>query len=402
MPKHLTHAAISKPMNGGRYFDTTKGLHLYVKNNGKKYWVYRFTHNKKRHDLGLGSYPETALSEARDKALEARSKINKGVNPISRDQMLLKAEKPLVRFKKFAEEHIEMNSIQWRNKKHVSQWKNTMRDYVYPVIGDLPLSSINTEHILAIISPIWANKTETAARIRGRIERILSAAITRGLREAPNPAIWRGHLENVLPSIKKVARVKHHKALPYNQIQELIKQLRDRDCIGALALEFLILTASRSGEVRFAKWDEISDDLWVIPSTRMKANKEHKVPLTPRCVEILELVKSIYGKAEYVFHRKAKPLSNVAMPSLLNRIKPGFTVHGFRSTFRDWVAEETEHSGEVAEMALAHQIQNRVEASYRRGNLLSRRRSLMLDWELFCNGLGSNNIVSMNHRKIVA
>ncbi len=391
MPKFLTNAAISRPLDEGRYFDTTKGLHLYVKPNGKKYWVYRFTHNKKRHDLGLGSYPGTPLSEARNRALEARSKLAVGVSPLAIKIESTAIEPPKIAFREFAEAHINLNSAEWRNSKHVSQWHNTMRDYVYPVIGHLPLESITTEHILSILMPIWTQKTETASRIRGRIERILSAAITRGLRPGPNPAVWRGHLETVLPAMKRANRVKHHRAIPYSQIQGVLQELRNRDCISAFALEFLILTASRSGVVRFAKWEEIEGNVWVIPSSKMKVTREHKVPLTPRCIEILDTAKSIYGGEEYIFHRHGKPLSNVAMSGLLERIKPGFTVHGFRSTFRDWVAEETDHSGEVAEMALAHQISNRVEAAYRRGNLLMRRRQLMEDWEKFC---GSTELCS--------
>lgn len=392
MPKFLTNSAISKPLDAGRYFDATKGLHLYVKPNGKKYWVYRFTHNKRRHDLGLGGYPETPLSEARNRALEARSKLVEGVNPIVIKVESKQAATSKIIFREFAESHINLNSAEWRNAKHISQWHNTMRDYVYPIIGDLPLELITTEHILSILTPIWKLKTETASRIRGRTERILSAAITRGLRPAPNPAVWKGHLENVLPTMKRASRVKHHRAVPYNQIQEVIQQLHKRDCISALALEFLILTASRTGEIRFAKWEEIEGNVWIIPSTKMKSIREHKVPLTTRCIEILKTTKSIYGSKEYIFQRHGRPLSNVAMSSLLKRIKPGYTVHGFRSTFRDWVAEETDHSGEVAEMALAHQISNRVEAAYRRGNLLMRRRQLMEDWEKFCESTELCNV----------
>lgn len=398
MPKFLTNAAISKRLVAGRYFDATKGLHLYVKPNGKKYWVYRFTHNKRRHDLGLGSYPDTPLSEARNRALEARSKIVGGINPIPNKIEPTSAKNPITTFREFADSHINLNSAEWRNAKHVSQWHNTMRDYVYPIIGDLALELITTEHILSILTPIWKLKTETASRIRGRIERILSAAITRGLRHAPNPAVWRGHLENVLPPMRRANRIKHHRAVPYTQIHEVIEQLRNRDCISALALEFLILTASRSGEIRFAKWEEIEGNVWVIPASKMKATREHKVPLTARCLEILKMTHSIYGADEYIFHRYGKPLSNVAMSSLLERIKPGFTVHGFRSTFRDWAAEETDHSGEVAEMALAHQISNRVEAAYRRGNLLMRRRQLMEDWERFCGSSETFNVCNTELR----
>ena len=398
MPQYLTHAFVSKPLKAGRYFDTTRGLHMYVKPNGKKFWVYRFTFSGKRHDMGLGPYPEINLSSARSKAQEARSQIIKGVNPVIKERPPIEVHSISPKFCDFAEEYITINSAQWRNPKHVAQWHSTMRDYVYPIIGQLKLEAINTEHILSILNPIWTCKTETASRVRGRIERILSAAITRNLRSSPNPAIWRGHLENILPKPKKIQRVKHHAALPYSEIKNVITQLRERDCMSALSLEFLILTASRTGEVRFASWDEIEGDVWVIPGERMKAGKEHRVPLTERCMDILRVAKSTYGEKEYIFHTKGSPLSNVAMAGLLDRIAPGFTVHGFRSTFRDWVAEETLHSGEVAEMALAHQIQNRVEASYRRGNLLARRRTLMQDWANYCEGLDGNDVISIDLR----
>jgi len=396
MPQHLTHAFVSKLLESGRYFDTTRGLHIYVKPNNTKFWVYRFTYCGKRHDMGLGPYPEVSLSNARLKAQEARSQVMNGINPVIKELPPIETLSISPKFRDFADEYIQLNSVQWRNPKHVAQWHSTMRDYVYPIIGGLRLEVINTEHILTILNPIWASKTETASRLRGRIERILSAAITRGLRPGPNPAIWRGHLENILPKPKKIQRVKHHAALPYSEIKSVVSQLRERDCMSALSLEFLILTASRTGEVRFATWEEIEEDVWVIPGERMKAGKEHRVPLTERCIEILKLSKSIYSETKYIFNTKGNPQSNVAMATLLEGIAPGFTVHGFRSTFRDWVAEETLHSGEVAEMALAHQIQNRVEASYRRGNLLARRRSLMQDWSNYCDNLESKNVISID------
>ena len=398
MPKHLTHAFISKPLESGRYFDTTRGLHLYVKPNKTKFWVYRFTFCGKRHDMGLGPYPEVSLSSVRLKAQEARFQAMNGVNPVIKGKSLIETPSMSPKFSDFAEEYIRVNSVQWRNPKHTAQWRSTMRDYAYPIIGELRIDAINTEHILAILNPIWANKTETASRLRGRMERIISAAISRGLRAGPNPASWRSHLENILPKPKKIQRVKHHAALPYSQIKGVIEQLRKKDCMSALSLEFLILTAARTGEVRFATWNEIEEDVWVIPAERMKAGKEHRVPLTERCMDILKISKSVFGESKYIFHTKGHPISNVAMASLLGRIAPNFTVHGFRSTFRDWVAEETLHSGEVAEMALAHQIQNRVEASYRRGNLLSRRRTLMQDWANYCDSSESINVISINLR----
>jgi integrase len=199
-----------------------------------------------------------------------------------------------------------------------------------------------------------------------------------------NPAQWRGHLEHTLPPPKRIRKVEHHAALPYEQVNKVVMALRDKECVSALALEFLILTAGRTGEIRFARWSEIQGDLWVIPADRMKAKREHKVPLSERCNQILQIAKSLPGSSDFIFHRNGQPLSNVAMSKLLEGIAPGCTVHGFRSSFRDWIAEETDHSGDVAEMALAHKIVNAVEASYRRGDLLQHRRRLMDDWANYC------------------
>lgn len=396
MAKNLTNQLVSKPLSQGRYFDTTKGFHLYVKKDGKKYWVFRYSINGNRHDLGLGPYPDISLATARAKAIEFRGMLLKGQEPAKGKCRKNQAAPKAITFKDFACDFIATNEAQWKNKKHADQWRNTLRDYVYPVIGDRSLDSINTNDVLDILNPIWGSKTETATRIRGRVERILSAAITRQLRAGPNPASWKGHLENILPKLKKSRRVKHHAAMPRHQIKGFIEQLREKECISALALEFLILTASRTNEVQFAKWSEIYEDVWIIPAARMKAEREHRVPLSARCINILKIAKSVFGESEYLFHRSGRPLSNMAMAKLLKRIHPQYTVHGFRSTFRDWVSEETEVSGELAEMALAHSIGNRVEASYRRGDMMARRRFLMDSWLQYCeNGAVSYQVIDM-------
>lgn len=382
MPQTLTHAFISKPLQPKRYFDTVPGLHLYVKRSGTKYWVLRCTVNGKRYDKGLGSLSDTSLAEAREQALDVRRQIRNGKNPFIKGVTATTSQAPT--FETFAHWYIESNKSQWTNSKHIDQWHNTIRDYANPVIGKIPLDKINTDHIHEILEPIWTQKPETASRIRGRIERILGAATTKGYRSNANPALWRGHLENLLPKSSKRRRVKHHPAVPYQQVRESIASLRGKDCLSALALEFLILTAARTSEVRFARHSEIHNDVWIIPSERMKAGIEHRVPLCLRALQIIAISKSIYGESEFLFHRLGRPLSNVAMSKLLRSINPGFTVHGFRSTFRDWVAEETEYTGELAEMALAHRIPNQVEAAYRRGDLLSKRRQLMNDWSAYC------------------
>ena len=384
MGRGLTNLLVSKVLDGGRYYDTTRGLHLYVKNNGKKYWVFRYCLRGHRHDIGLGPFPEIPLSAARSRAIELRGAILRGEDPIKRIDPSKEGKPTVPTFFEFAEEYIALNQDEWKNKKHIDQWRNTLRDYVYPFIGAKSLDAINTIDLLDVLTPIWKSKTETATRIRGRIERILSAAITRQLRDGPNPASWRGHLENLLPKIKKSRRVKHHAAMPRQQVREFIQKLRGKDCISALALEFLILTSVRTSEALYAKWSEIQEDVWVIPAQRMKAEKEHRVPLTSRCMTILNLAKSLAGESEFIFHKNGRPLSNMAMANVLKRIHPEYTVHGFRSTFRDWVSEETEYSGELAEMALAHTIGNRVESSYRRGDLLNRRRFMMDSWLQYC------------------
>lgn len=386
MGRSLTHATISRYLNPGRYFDSTQGLHLYVKSTGRKSWVFRYTKSGKRRDLGLGPYPAITLSEARDRALELRRAILNGTDPFAAKQMKKQEGQPQapVTFADFAEEFITLNEPQWQNLKHIAQWRYSLREFAYPVIGRKTLPEIDTNDLLSILAPIWKTKTETASRLRGRIERVIAAAITRGLRSGPNPAIWRGHLDTVLPKASRIKRVKHHAALPHRDLPALIAEIHSRECASALALEFLILTAARSGEVRYSKWGEIQGDLWVIPAERTKMRREHRVPLCDRAQLILKLAIAQLGQENYIFHRSGKPLSNVAMSHLLERLRPGYTVHGFRSTFRDWVSEDTDHSGEVAEMALAHQIENRVEAAYRRGDLLTRRRRLMDDWEKHC------------------
>lgn len=388
MARSLTNQFVAKQLDAGRYYDLVKGFHLYVKEGGKKYWVFRFSRNRKRSDLGLGPYPEVSLADARARAMEYRRMLFKGEIPSSsRAARAESTELIEINFSEFAEEYIRSNEVQWKNPKHIQQWRNTLATYVYPFIGTKALNSINTEDMLRILNPIWVAKTETASRVRGRVEKILSAAITRQLRSGPNPATWNGHIENLLPKPSKIKKVKHHAAIPYSSMAGLLAILKTKDCVSALALQFLILTAARTGEVIKARWSEVHNDLWVIPAERMKAGREHRVPLTESAVMILKMAKSIWGESEFIFHNAGKPMSGAAMSALLERVAPGYTIHGFRSSFRDWVAEETEFSGELAEMALAHTIKNQVEASYRRGDLLSRRRVLMNAWALFCDGV---------------
>ena len=303
-------------------------------------------------------------------------------------------------FREFAHECIKAKSHEWRNQKHGEQWYNTLATYADPVIGSLPLDEIDTEHILKILTPIWHTKTETASRLRGRIEWVLASATTRKLRSGQNPAAWRGHLETVLPRPSRVAPVDHHPALPYKQIPALMKQLADIDGVSALALQFLILNASRSGEVLGALRSEVDENgLWTIPGTRMKAGKAHRVPLGQRSHDLLQVAKMLDTDSRHLFSKNGKALSNMAMLMLIRRMALGVTVHGFRSAFRDWVAEETSHNPDTAELALAHTIPNKVESAYRRGDMLEQRRRLMNDWEAYCFSEIEKPEVSGNLRK---
>jgi len=388
----MTDLGLRTLLAPGRYTDSqTRGLHLWVKPTLKKYWIFRFTINGNRRNIGLGSYPLIPLKTARIRAQKAALQVAEGMDPRG-ESSAPKAHQSdrkqvEVIFSEFALNWIETNRHAWRNDKHAEQWIYTLRNYAFDVIGTKNLSDIGESDILKILQPIWTSKPETASRLRSRLERILAAAKVKGLRDAPNPATWKGHLDAVLPSPKALKRQRgerHHKALPYRELPEFISKLRDQDGLAALALEFTILHASRTGEVLYAKWAEIKDGLWTIPSERMKAGREHRVPLLGRSIEILEIARHLNPESPYLFSISNRPLSNMAMLSVLKRLNPTITVHGFRSTFRDWIAEETEHSSEVAEMALAHTIHNKTEAAYRRGDLLERRRQLLQDWQTFC------------------
>ena len=374
--------ALTKP---GRYTDDqTKGLHLWVKGSGRKYWNLRYTFAGSRKGLGLGAYPEVSLKQARIRAIEQRNLINKSVDPIHvKHAPKAPALVPLgPKFQDFALDYINTMRPKWRNHKHGDQWVATVTNYAFPVIGAMPVAAIDTQHVLDILAPIWSIKTETAVRLRRRIERILSAAITRKLRPAGNPALWKGHLENLLPTPR--ATDKHHEALPYSDVPAFMAQLREADGISALALEFTILNASRTGEVMLARRTEVQGNVWTIPGNRMKAGRLHQVPLCQRSLDLMLIAYSLDPSSQYLFSRGGKPLSSMAMLMMARRMQAGLTVHGFRSSFRDWVSEETDHSPEVAEMALAHTIGNKVEQAYRRGNLLERRRRLMQDWQSYC------------------
>lgn len=398
MPRKLHNALTALAVKNaapGRHADGA-GLHLLVKDSGSRSWVYRYMLNGKSRDVGLGAAGPggLSLSQARDRATELRLKVRAGVDPLT-ERAVAEAEAKAavqaakvagVTFKEMAETHIKANRDSWRNAKHQQQWENTLATYAFPVIGDVPVAEVDTPRVLQILEPIWKEKAETASRLRGRIETVLDSAKARGYRTGENPARWRGHLAQILPARTKLSRG-HHKAMPYDAIPAFLKRLREREAVAALALEFVILTACRTSEAIEATWPEIDLEraIWTIPAARMKAGKEHRVPLSPRAVQILEDMQQV-GSA-YVFPgTRSDSLSSMAMAMLLRRMKADVTVHGFRSGFRDWAAECTGYSHEVAEMALAHTISSAVERAYRRGDLFDKRRQLMADWAVFCEG----------------
>jgi len=397
----LTNIVVKQLIKAGRYTDDqTKGLHLWVKSQKQRYWILRFTYKGKRQNMSLGAYPEISLKSARHRAIRTRNDINNGINPIElkiATNAPNEVESKKITFEEFATNYINTMRPRWGNEKHADQWLSTMKTYAFPDIGSLALDEIDTDHIHKILLGIWIKKPETASRVRGRIERILSSATVAKHRQGINPAQWKGHLEHLLPPTPKSNN--HHEALPYEQMTNFLASIREIDRVSALALEFTILNASRTGEVINAMREEVDNDIWTIPANRMKARKEHQVPLGKRSLEIIEIAQSLDKDSIYLFSNKGRPLSNMTMLLLTRKFAQNKTVHGFRSTFRDWVAEETEHSAEVAEMALAHTISSQTEAAYRRGNLIERRRRLMNDWESYCLTGAWGNVLTFPDQK---
>lgn len=377
------------------------GLYLQVTAGGSRSWVFRFMLNGRAREMGLGSVRDIGLAQARARASEARRLRADGIDPIEdrhtvRRGARLAAARSMT-FAACAEAYIEANSVGWRNAKHVAQWISTLRTYAFPVFGSLPVQDIDTALVMRVLEPIWKEKTETASRVRGRIEAVLDWATARGYRTGENPARWRSHVENLLPKRSQVRKVEHHRALPYREIGEFVQTLREQQGVAGFALEFLILTAARTSEVVGARWDEIDllNAVWTIPATRIKARREHRVSLSRRAVAILKHL-SPEQPREFVFagQRAGTSLSNMALLALLKRMgRTDITAHGFRSSFRDWSAECTNYSREVAEMALAHAVSDKVEAAYRRGDMFEKRRRLMSAWAGYCDTVKPASIV---------
>ena len=386
----LSAKTVSNQKSPG-YFPDGGGLYLQVSPSGSKSWIFRFTLKSKPREMGLGALVTIDLAKARKRAASCRLLLVDGIDPIearrahSAQDALAKAR--IVSFQTCAEGYIAAHGGKWKNPKHAGQWKATLETYCYPVIGTLPVQDVDTGLIVKALQPIWTEKPETASRLRGRIQSVLDWATVSGYRSGENPARWRGHLDKLLAGIPKESRVKHHAALAYGDIGAFMKDLRNQNGTAARALEFLILCAGRTGEVINATPSEFDLDkaLWVIPAVRMKANKEHRVPLVARAVEIVREQLKL-GKAHVFPGLKAgKPLSNMAMLALLKRMgRDTITTHGFRAAFRDWGAEQTAYPSEVLEMALAHAVGDKVEAAYRRGDLFEKRRHLAADWAKHC------------------
>lgn len=397
--KELGALAVSQIRRRGiNFVGGVAGLGLNVTQSGSRSWILRYQVAGIRKDKGLGGYPDVTLAQAKELARAARIKLAQGVDPVCDGQAarrrLIANQLSGMTFRDAAKQYIDAHEVSWRNDKHGQQWRNTIETYANPKIGAVPVRDITLHQVMTVLEPIWTTKTETATRLRGRLESIIDWAIVKGYRVESNPARWKGLLDKLLPAPSKVAKTDHHRALPYGQMPAFMASLSKQSGIGARALEFLILTASRSGEVRGAKWNEfdIKHGLWTIPAGRMKAEKEHRVPLSDAALAIVNAMKD-QAFCDYVFpstHSKKSlaegaELSDMTLSALLRRMKIAAVPHGFRSTFRDWCAEQTAYPNEVAEMALAHSIGNKVEAAYRRGDLFEKRRLLMQDWATFAH-----------------
>jgi integrase len=387
----LSALAVHKAKGKGLYPDGGN-LYLQVGPSGAKSWLFRFMLHGRARTMGLGPFHAVSLADARLKAADCRRQLSEGIDPLTKrkaeqTKARLEAARSLT-FKACAEAYIEAHKAGWRNAKHIWQWDNSLSLYAYPTLAKLPVQEIDVALVMKVLEPIWTERTETASRLRGRLENILDWATVRGYRQGDNPARWRGHLDNLLPRPSKVQKVEHYSALPYAEIADFMQGLMRQDGLSAKALQLVILTATRTSETIGAQWDEIDLEAgtWTIPANRIKMGREHRVPLSAPAVKILTDLREESGSA-FVFpgRQSTKPLSNMALLTLLRRMnRDDITVHGFRSTFRDWTAEQTNYPREVAEAALSHAIEDKVEAAYRRSDLFDKRRQLMDEWAAYC------------------
>lgn len=401
---------------------TVPGLALRVTAAGARSWVLRATVGNKRRDMGLGAYPAVSLAQAHEKARDAREAIEQGQDPIldrERARSALRAaQAAALTFEQCATAYIDASRTGWKNAKHAQQWTNTLTQWAYPTLGRLLVRDIGLTHVMAVLEQpadpkkpagpnFWNGKTETASRVRGRIEQVLDWAAVRNMRDKDNPARWRGHLDKLLPAPEKIKKTEHHPAVPVAEAGAFMVKLRQAEGIAARALEFTILTAVRSGETRGATWTEIDMDTrtWTIPAARMKAKRDHRVPLADAALAVLKATPRLDG-TDLVFPsptstpERARALSDMALIAVMRRLDTAAVPHGFRSTFRDWVGERTAYPGDIAEMALAHIIKNKAEAAYRRGDLFEKRRQMMAEWAAFLARpeAATGNVVNIGER----
>lgn len=375
---------------GLHFVGTVAGLALQIAPTGARSWILRIQVGGKRRDMGLGGYPDVTLADAWKAAREARATAKSGVDPIEQARAarsaLLASNLAAKTFKQCAVAYVTAHTPTWSNAKHAAQWTSTLETYAYPIMGEMLVRDVGLPQVLSVLEPIWSEKTETATRLRGRIESVLDWATVRGYRSGLNPARWKGHLDTLLAKPGKIAKKDHHAAIPVGEMGAFMAALRKQEGTGAKALEFAILTAVRSGEVRGAAWSEIDKDakVWTIPAARMKMRKEHRVPLSDAALQLLGSLTRMEGNDLLFPALRGGELSDMTLSAVMRRMKVKGVPHGFRSTFRDWCAERTNYPRDVAEMALAHAIGDKVEAAYRRGDLFDKRTRLMTEWAAFC------------------
>ena len=410
LAKELGPLAVSRLKAPGLHFvGGVAGLALQVTATGSRSWTLRVVIGGKRRDMGLGAYSAggMTLAMAREAAAKARDLIRLGVDPIRRQhesQSALKAAAlEALTFQECAESYIKAHSAGWKSEKHRQQWRNSLAQHAFPVLGALAVRDVGLPQVLAVLEPIWTTTNETAVRVRGRIELVLDWAAARGLRTSTNPARWRGHLDKLLPKPAKVNNREHHAALPVGEVGAFMVHLRNADGMGARALEFLVLTAARSGEVRGAVWSELdlAARVWTIPALRMKAGKEHRVPLSMAAIDLLERLPRMAGTEAVFPAPRGGQLSDMTLTAVMRRMDIPAVPHGFRSTFRDWASELTNYPRDAAEMALAHAIGDKVEAAYRRGDLFEKRRLMMEDWARFLERVESKgHVIELASKRI--
>lgn len=403
--RQLSALKIKQRLKPGMYPDGL-GLYLQVREGNARSWIYRYRASGRLRDMGLGPAHSVTLAEARERAEMCRALRQKGLDPIEQrlkeKRAAQTAASRVMTFEQCATAYIDAHKPGWKNAKHAGQWTTTLEAYVYPVFKEASVADIDRELVLQVLNPIWNEKTETASRIRGRIERILDWAFIKDYRSGDNPARWKGYLDNLLSRPGKARAVVHHAALPIQEVPHFMRNLRAQTHVSARAFEFCILTATRTNETLRMRWEELDEQAgqWIIPAARMKGGRDHRVPLSTRATEILAEMKRI-RISEFVFPggKLNRPLSSMVFLMMLRRLKQtDVTPHGFRSTFRDWAAERTDFPNEVVEMALAHTISNKVEAAYRRSDLLEKRRQLAETWAAYCLGRATEEI--QTQRKI--